>query len=44
VSLKLIPLTEDAFGLVIVTVMVVVDVPPVSTVEGLNVFDIVMAD
>jgi hypothetical protein len=35
------PLTEKAFGLVIVTVIVVVDVPPTTTVEGLNDFDIV---
>jgi len=35
------PLTEEAFGLVIVTVIVVVDVPPTGTVDGLNDFDIV---
>src|ERR1041385_1712287 len=35
------PLTEAPFGLVIVTVIVVVDVPPTGTVEGLNDFDIV---
>jgi hypothetical protein len=41
VSLKLMPLTENPFGFVIVTVIVVVDTPPTGTLEGLNVFDIV---
>jgi hypothetical protein len=35
------PVTVDAFGFVIVTVIVVVDVPPTGTVEGVNDFDIV---
>jgi hypothetical protein len=35
------PVTEAPFGLVIVTVIVVVDVPPSGTVEGVNDFDIV---
>jgi hypothetical protein len=43
VSLKVIPLTDDAFGLVIVTVIVVVATPPTGTVEGVNDFDIVSA-
>jgi hypothetical protein len=42
VSLKLIPLTENPFGFVIVTVIVVVLVPPICTVEGLNDFAIVI--
>ena len=33
-SLKVIPLTVNAFGLVIVTVIVVVAVPPTDTLEG----------
>lgn len=41
VSPKLIPLTANPFGLVIVTVIVVVDATPTGTVEGLNDFDIV---
>src|SRR5262245_11888978 len=41
VSLKAIPFTVKAFGLVIVTVIVVVEVPPTTTVDGLKLFDIV---
>ena len=41
VSLNEIPVTVKAFGLVIVTVIVVVEVPPTGTVDGLKLFDIV---
>ena len=42
-SLKEIPVTVKLFGLVIVTVMVVVWLPPTATVDGLNPFAIVSA-